>query len=170
MREINIKISWIKYSALEKMYLEAERHQPYETGGCLLGYWDKLSNAVVITQSIGPGPNAKHSKYKFWPDHEWQASAIAEIYNESEYSSTYLGDWHSHPLHLNSGLSWRDYRTLSRIAHYPPARAPMPVMAVISGGSPWTIRIWYLVRKRFKIFSIGMQEEILQIKIYDHQS
>ncbi len=169
MFKTSLEIAWIKRSVIDKMSLEAERCQPYETGGCLLGYWVRPSYEVVITHSVGPGPDAEHSKRRFWPDHEWQTSVISEIYRKSRYSSTYLGDWHTHPQSPNSGLSWRDHRTLRKIASYPPARASMPVMAIIAGGSPWTIRIWYLELKSFKIFSIGRKKEILQFKIYDQE-
>lgn len=162
-----LEIAWVRRSVFESMLSEAERCQPNETGGCLLGYWATSSEEIVITDSVGPGPAAKHAKRRFEPDHEWQASIIAAIYRKSRYLFTYLGDWHSHPYSPNSGLSWQDRRTLRKIASYAPARAPVPVMAIIAGGSPWTLRIWYFELRSFKIFSIGRKKEIRQIRFYE---
>lgn len=158
---------WVKRSVFEAMLSEAERCQPYETGGCLLGYWATPSKEIVITSLIGPGPSAKHSKRKFQPDHEWQTSKIATIYRESKYLFTYLGDWHSHPHRPHSRLSWQDRMTFRRIASYAPARAPVPVMAIIGGGSPWTLRVWYLKLRSLKIFSVYRKKEIRQIRFYE---
>lgn len=166
MRKKAIEIAWFKRTVLEDMLSKSHRCQPYETGGCLLGYWATPSKEIVITDLIGPGPNAKHSKRGFQPDHEWQTSKIATIYRESRYLFTYLGDWHSHPNRPNS-LSWKDLRTFRKIASYAPARAPEPVMAIIGGNSPWTLRIWYLELRSLKIFSKYQKKEFQQIKFYE---
>lgn len=42
---------------------------PWETGGMLMGYVADNGD-YVVTQLIGPGPNAKHSRYRFLPDNE----------------------------------------------------------------------------------------------------
>lgn len=162
-----LDVAWVKRSVFEAMLSEAERCQPYETGGCLLGYWATPSKEIVITDLVGPGPNAKHSKRRFQPDHGWQTSKIATIYRESRYLFTYLGDWHSHPRRPKSSLSWQDRRTLRKIASYAPARTPVPVMAIIAGGPTWTLRIWYLELRSFKIFSIYRKKEIHQIRFYE---
>ena len=74
-------LAWLKYSVFEAMSEQAQFFHPYETGGCLLGYWVTPLKEVVICEMVGPGPNAKHSKVKFIPDDEWQASKIASIYS-----------------------------------------------------------------------------------------
>jgi len=58
-------LAWVKHSIFQTMSEQATHCQPYETGGCLLGYWVKPLEEVVICGIIGPGPKAKHSKNKF---------------------------------------------------------------------------------------------------------
>ena len=153
------------------MYEQADLYQPYETGGCLLGYWVKPLEEVVICEIIGPGPNAEHFKFKFVPDYDWQASRIAEIYKESGCYYSYLGDWHSHPNHSSADLSWRDRRTLRKIASYPPARMPHPLMAIIAKGeSSWVLKIWSLELKKYKILSISKKREFNQIHMYEKEA
>lgn len=161
-----VEIAWIKRSAFEEMFYETMRCRAYETGGCLLGYWATASKEIVITNVIGPGPNAKHSKRRFKPDHEWQFSRIATIYGDSGRMLTYLGDWHSHPRSPNTGLGWRDWLTLRKIASYPPARTPVPVMALVAGGRSPSLRIWYLKRSGLKGFPVYRKKELGQIIFY----
>lgn len=159
-------LAWLKHSVLEAMYEQANFFQPYETGGCLLGYWVKPLEEVVICEIVGSGPGAKHSKIRFEPDHEWQICKIATIYKESEFYYTYLGDWHSHPNHSSANLSWKDRKTLRKIASYPPARMPHPLMAIIAKNESWNLKIWCLELKDYKIFSIGKKREFKQIRVY----
>ena len=77
------------------MVEEARRCLPNETGGAFMGYWSD-PNTVVITDVIGPGPNAKHTRYSFHPDVEYHAAEIDRIYSQSGRINTYLGDWHTH--------------------------------------------------------------------------
>ena len=121
---------------------EALRAVPNETGGVLMGYWAAPYTEVVITDAIGPGRNAVHYEKSFIPDSEYQESEIARVYRESDRVSTYLGDWHTHPFG-SSYLSYRDKRTLRRIAKHQDARCPIPVMAIASGhDDDWLLRIW----------------------------
>jgi integrative and conjugative element protein (TIGR02256 family) len=138
--EYGLTLAWISRKAIHEMRQEVERQTPFETGGCLLGYWGKEFEEVVIEECIGAGPKAKHCRFGFSPDSQWQTKEIAKIYESSGRISTYIGDWHSHP----EGpliLSWKDRRTLLRIATYAPARAPHPLMALISS-PPFRMRIW----------------------------
>lgn len=134
--------AWLPAVLARAIRDEAERTFPLETGGVLLGYWAEECRELVITHATGPGPNAVHRTHSFIPDYEYQEAEVARLYEESGRISTYLGDWHSHPLE-GVHLSRRDRRTLNRIAGSAEARAPVPVMAVIGGGNPdWLLGVW----------------------------
>lgn len=128
-----------------------------------MGY--RGGNDIVITNVVGPGPNAIHTRNSFTPDHEWQQKEINHIYDSSNRINTYLGDWHSHP---NGALylGWQDKRTLNRIASCVDARVPNPIMMVVSGGlEKWKLGAWFFVRKSY--FSWGwIRIRSLTIKIY----
>lgn len=112
---------------------EADRGYPYETGGVLLGYLADNGEPVVLAV-VGPGPNAKHSRTRFLPDHAWQREQIDQIYWSSAREWVYMGDWHTHPDGLPY-MSWLDQRTLRAIAKHPEAENPRPIM-LIAGGRP----------------------------------
>jgi len=127
---------WLSISDASAMIAEAGRMSPLETGGILVGY--HTEGDIIITTIIGPGPRGEHGAHWFVPDQTYHEEEIARIYHSSGRMSTYLGDWHSHPKG-RPRLSLRDRRTLRRIARTPDARAPQPLMLIVSGGAPWNI-------------------------------
>ena len=127
----------------EELLDEADLAFPLETGGVLMGYWVEPRREVVVTDVIGPGPNATHASTGFLPDAKYQEGEIDRIYLDSGRLITYLGDWHTHPLGSCS-LSFKDKRTLHHIANFGDARCHEPLMAVLGGGKDgeWLVRIW----------------------------
>lgn len=160
-------LAWVAQSVFQTMSDLAKLYQPRETGGCLLGYWVKPLGEVVVSDIVGPGPKAYHSRNRFVPDNEWQTAEIGGIYVNSGYLVSYLGDWHSHPGYASASLSWRDRITLRRIATHPPARAPHPIMGIIAkDDESWFWRIWCYSLRDCGIFSVGTKREFSKIRIY----
>ena len=145
---------------------EVEARVPRETGGVLLGYWvhEPATPAtgapvaavtgpeVVITSFLGPGPLAIHGLDSFVPNHAFQDREIAKIYEKSSRQVTYLGDWHSHPKGT-AALSWKDRRTLRRIACSNGARAPIPLMLVVAAEKLTNSVLWCTDRRSISRFS-----------------
>lgn len=110
---------------------ECDLRYPYETGGLLMGWSD--GSAALITHVVGPGPDAIHRRYSFTPDHVWQAGEVARIYDGSGRTSTYLGDWHSHP-GGRAVPSVRDWCAAVTIGRSRAARCATPLMLIVSTG------------------------------------
>ena len=111
------------------MESEAGRALPDETGGVLLG-WVSVDDRIV-THVVGPGPAAHHDPDRFEPDYPWQENQIARLYESSGRKLAYLGDWHTHP-GGSAAPSATDTRTLRKIADYPEARCPDPLMIILT--------------------------------------
>lgn len=122
---------WISHTAFEDLTQEANRAFPMETGGVLVGYFAENGEPVVHAV-VGPGPAAIHRRYRFTPDHAWQCGQLDVLFEQSEGLLTYVGDWHTHPDGVPE-MSWLDHWTLRRIAKYPEAGTPQPLM-LIGGG------------------------------------
>jgi integrative and conjugative element protein (TIGR02256 family) len=146
--------AWVEKISLARMIEEASNKYPDETGGCLMGYGSQGN--VVVTTCIGPGPKAKHRRSEFVPDSEWQELQIEQIYEKSGRLLTYLGDWHSHP-NAATRLSWKDRRTLLKIATFGEARLSSPIMAVVAG-PPWSVKVWKTVSPRRIFFNVCVEE------------
>ena len=153
-----MQVVWIKHSLFYKLFEETNNKLPLETGGKLLGYKDVYNN-IVISDLIGPGPNAVHKKYSFIPDGEYQQNELTRIYFESSRITTYLGDWHSHP-YENSYMSWRDKKTLKKIAKTKSAREPNPIFIII-GTKTNEAKCWKYNKDTFECI------ESLEIKVYE---
>lgn len=121
---------------------EVSRTFPLESGGVLMGTRSD-SGAWLIDHVIGPGPQAKHAAYSFYPDMAYQVQAIARRFAETGGRSTYLGDWHSHPRAMHGRLSTKDRSALKTIASAPAAQCPNPLMLILWGQpGAWEPALW----------------------------
>lgn len=140
-----IGVAWTSHTVLRGLEAQASQHSPNETGGVVMGYWVSESvrdgMQVVVTDWIGPGPNAKHRPESFIPDHEYQEEQIARRYAASGRLMTYLGDWHTHPA-APGVMSERDRATMRRIARHGAARVTHPLMIILGHAESWVPRIW----------------------------
>jgi len=137
----NNEVAWIYRPVLEFLILEAASKAPLETGGILMGYFGEPGNVPVILSAAGPGPKAVHLRDYYRPDPVFDEAQIATVYERSSGRITYLGDWHTH-LTPFGGLSYRDERTLHRIARHKSARIKTPLMLVLSYDGKWDVTIW----------------------------
>jgi integrative and conjugative element protein (TIGR02256 family) len=135
---------------LREMEGEAERHDPDETGGVLLGYLDRDDpRRVQVMLQIGPGPKAIHGPHRFEPDAGWQEAQIGAAYAESGRIATYLGDWHSHP-QGSTAPSRLDRSTARRIARCRQARVRHPLILILCGDpEEWRIAVYR--RRRWRL-------------------
>lgn len=134
---------WIAESCLAMMHQLAGEKFPLETGGMLIGYIASTGEPVV-TSVIGPGPNAKHRRFKFTPDGPYQQVMLEAHYHATEGRETYLGDWHTHPK-VEPIPSYLDKCTLARIAKEPRSQISRPVMIILGGCEAE----WHLSTVRF---------------------
>lgn len=153
--------AWVDKRLLGQMREESKRWFPQETGGVLMGYWSDQD--ATITDIIGPGPKALHTRYSFTPDAKWQEDEIARLYDESGRVKTYLGDWHSHP-YGTSCLSVKDLVTLIRVALYKPARAPKPLMGILYNNPHWELVVW---RSAFSKIISGAPTIAMELRWFD---
>ena len=94
-----------------------------------MGDWVDLGT-VVVTDVIGPGPEADHGPTEFDPDQEWQEHQVAEIWTRRSHNVDYLGDWHTH-VDGPARPSRIDLAAALKIQSSPEARAPRPLLLVI---------------------------------------
>jgi integrative and conjugative element protein (TIGR02256 family) len=155
--------AWISNTSADILLAETDRTFPLETGGVLMGY--VTGKELVISEIIGPGPDAIHRTHSFTPDYAYQEIEVARIYEASCRKWTYLGDWHSHPRQKWPNLSAKDIQTLHRIGRSKKARIAAPLM-LISSGQPtaWKLNIWQW--QPGKLFRSRSRAVPLSVKIY----
>lgn len=121
-------IAWIRNDVQYVLERTAREALPNEIGGLLVGY--RADNGeLVIQEMIGPGPKARHSPFRFVPDHSWQCDRLDAVYHDSNGRLIYLGDWHTHPNGVPE-MSALDRRTLHKIAQHPGIGSDAPIMLI----------------------------------------
>jgi integrative and conjugative element protein (TIGR02256 family) len=107
---------------------------------------------VVVTAIIGSGPAAKHYRYIFEPDADYQQVELETHYRATGGRELYLGDWHTHPYGRNI-MSRVDKRTLARIALTPSSGIDHPVTAILGGaGGEWNLGAVRFLAMEHKVF------------------
>lgn len=134
-------IAWVASSVLAAINKLAIEKFPLETGGLLMGYI-AANGDYVISDVIGPGPNAIHREQSFIPDNKYQQANLEDKFLSSRGKITYLGDWHTHPKGVPF-LSRTDKETLRQIALTPTSRIAHPLMLVMAiSNENWTLGIY----------------------------
>jgi len=141
-----LKNVWIADDVLNLIIDEANNKAPLETGGILAGYCSADDRDVVITKMVGPGSRALHRQWTFRPDYSYHRSQIEKIFDESNRTISYLGDWHTHPGNP-AYLSWLDKRALRNITKFQGNYMDHPIMLILGGTDSnrqdkWTPRVW----------------------------
>lgn len=121
---------------------EATRTFPLESGGVLMG--EPLGqDRWRVDHVIGPGPQARHERYRFTPDPTWQHAQIAERFKATSGQSTYLGDWHSHPGARHGRLSYIDRGAARTILRSPDSQCGRLLMVIVWGqAGDWCMDVW----------------------------
>jgi len=137
-------------SALAEMFEEAANSFPLETGGVLMGSWDD-HRTIVVTDVIGPGPNAIHGPHVFDPDQRWQEQRVADVWRLRAGKVAYLGDWHTHP-GRSVKPSRLDLEAAATIGGSPEACAPRPILMIVGLGPNGSVELgaFVLAKRRLR--------------------
>ena len=119
---------------------ESNSKYPLETGGMLIGY--RKGDDAIVTDIIGPGPDAKHERIYFECDNDWQKIKADELFDATDGRLRYLGDWHSHP-DGPTQPSPLDLKSVKTVRDCPEALTPKPLMLII-GGNFSMFEMWEL--------------------------
>lgn len=108
---------YIVYSdeALETIAKESIKSPDSETGGALIGNWQRDPDGYItinVERATGPGPKAVRNSALFSPHVDYYRARI-EYYRE-KYNWDYLGEWHKHPGNFDS-LSQTDINTANEL-------------------------------------------------------
>jgi integrative and conjugative element protein (TIGR02256 family) len=130
---------WVPSWAMDTMIQEAERWEPHETGGALVGY--EIKGGFVITDLVDAGPEAVREASAFTPDADYQLCEIGRLYAASGRLHTYIGDWHTHPAG-SPAYSRVDLRAMKTVARSAESRCAFPLMLIVGGKDSWELIAW----------------------------
>jgi hypothetical protein len=105
--------------ALEAIFDECDRYEIDETGGRIIGSYQKKGRDyhIDILGVIGPGPNAKRTPTSFFQDGDYQERVFREV-EKGHANLEHLGNWHSHHGNGLETLSGGDRATYHRTVNH----------------------------------------------------
>jgi integrative and conjugative element protein (TIGR02256 family) len=123
---------WCSSHAMDTLSRLAADMAPLETGGCLAGYYARNSEDAVVTNVIGPGPNATHMRTRFVSDRVFDDESLAALWETSRHTIRYIGDWHTHP-GGSSGPSLMDKAFMKHALRSRDAALKYSLVAIVYG-------------------------------------
>jgi integrative and conjugative element protein (TIGR02256 family) len=141
---------FINKRILDSFFNETKLFGLKETGGVLIGY--RVGYEFVITDSTGPGPNAKHQLFNFERDIEYCNNKIEEKFEQSNGILNYIGEWHTHPIG-KAIPSVQDNKAMIEISQTDHYQNDCPILIIVrKKGNEISIGTFiYKDRKRKKI-------------------
>lgn len=125
---------------------QSRKKYPNETGGILAGYIE--GSIVKIAFVTGPGPKAVHARTLFLRDGEYCQKELDKIFEQTNGTTDYLGEWHSHPFDI--GPSRRDKDSLREIATDTKYASSTPLMGLcIKKGTNWLFECYFITGSAF---------------------
>lgn len=108
-----------------------------EAGGVLLGRHILNTDDIVVDSVTSPMPGDRRNRFRFVRSRRRHQAEIDRVWRESGGTSTYLGEWHTHPeLHprpsLTDRLNWQRKLLVDRFTD--------PIFFIIVGGAE--ICVW----------------------------
>jgi hypothetical protein len=109
----------ISRGVLESIFDECDQYDSHETGGRLIGTYQKKGDRydVQLSAVLGPGPNARRSATSFFQDGDYQEQVFRSI-EERHPEVEHLGNWHTHHVNGLAHLSHGDHETYHRIVNH----------------------------------------------------
>lgn len=123
-----------------------------ETGGILIGKYNKTHELAVVTRVCGPPGDSQRGRSQFWRGLRGLQRLLNHLWRRQEY---YLGEWHYHP-----GGSARpskvDIEQMKRISESTQYHTPEPILVLIGGTPPldWEA-VAYVFPRGQKLVQLG---------------
>jgi len=151
-REVSIRgcAASISVGASEAMVAAWRRAGDQETGGILVGSWDRVRNAFYIVAALDAPPDSVSSRTGFVRGCVGVYETLDDIERLTAANLTYVGEWHSHPPGCGTAPSGDDRVLLEWISDVL-AFSDVPACMAIVGDDG--IRIVLGTHDRFAILS-----------------
>src|SRR5437588_7523241 len=146
--------------ALEAIYDECDRHDVDETGGRIIGMYEKKGRDydIEVLGVIPPGPNARRSPTSFFQDGEYQEQIFRSI-EENYPNIRHLGNWHTHHVNGYPTLSGGDkttyFKTVNHEKHNTDFFYALLVVRRNHGGNPrYEVKHYFFSRNDNAIYKL----------------
>ena len=123
----------IPSQVLEKMFKLCRKAKNTETGGIIVGYYNRKRDCAIVTDCSGPPKDSKRGKNYFHRGIQGLQDLIDKLWYLG-HRRYYLGEWHFHPFG-NPRPSDIDEKQIEENSENKSYKCPEPLMIII-GGNP----------------------------------
>lgn len=123
---------WARRGLLTEMGEARQQAGESETGGILVGTWDRDRKIIYVVSHYDPPPDSKHEPTGFIRGTVGVYETIVSIHGKTAENLTYIGEWHTHPLGYGTQPS-RDDENLLWWIHDALRWSDAPALIMIMG-------------------------------------
>lgn len=125
-----VRIVGTEFAAMQRLCREADT---VETGGILVGYYNRNQDCAIVTRCCKPPSDSKCAKHKFYRGVMGLRELLLRLWN-ARRRRYYLGEWHYH--HYGApNPSGDDTVQMRRNSENAKCQCPEPILVII-GGDP----------------------------------
>ena len=123
-----------------------------ETGGILIGRYNKTHDVAIVTWVCGPPEDSRRGRRQFWRGFRGVQRLLTRLWRKQEY---YLGEWHYHP-GGPARLSALDIEQMKCIAESTEYHCPEPILILVGDTPPldWEV-VAYVFPRGQKLARLG---------------
>jgi len=121
----------ISVEAVSAMTAARRRAADHETGGILVGSWDRARNAFYVVAALDAPPDSVASRTGFVRGCAGVYETLDDIERHTAANLTYIGEWHSHPPGCGTTPSGDDRVLLEWISDVLAFSDVPPCMAIV---------------------------------------
>jgi proteasome lid subunit RPN8/RPN11 len=162
----------IAREALESIFDECDRQSVDETGGRLIGSYQRKGGQynIEVLGVLEPGPKAQRSPTSFFQDGDYQERIFRSI-EESHPNIEHLGNWHTHHVNgyptLSEGDTATYLKTVNNAKHNTDFFYALLVVARNANGDPrYEIKHYFFQRNDDSVYEIpGAQVRVVDVPI-----
>lgn len=136
------------FKILQKMAHLCKKVKNVETGGILVGYYNRRHNCAIVTESSAPPEDSESGKSFFYRGIKGLQQWLARLW-QFRRRRYYLGEWHFHP-NSNPTPSNVDIQQIKSNAENRRYACPEPIMFIIGGGldADWAYKSFVYIRDK----------------------
>jgi|GEM_PF-6503027 len=122
----------VSLSLLERLEKERAKILPNETGGVLVGSYDRINDVIYVMASLPSPKDSVSDNQLYLRGRQGIANLTSHIENLTHSNLYYIGEWHSHPNGYSVEMSKSDQEQLSWLREYG-ERTARPLLQLIIG-------------------------------------
>ena len=141
----------ITHDLMVKMKESCARAHPLETGGILIGHYNREHDTALLSQFVSSPADSRSGATTFHRGTRGLQGLLNRVWKRREY---YLGEWHCHPC-ASAQPSATDTKQMQVIADDEDAGCPEPVLVILGKDGAITAHVYPRGRRALQLSPVS---------------